>query len=119
VNFRNWIINEESVGIVDLDSVSVGPAATDLGSLLSVLHYRHRIGRLSRVRERRSVGAFLAGYASVRALPAARALRWHTAAALLNERAFHAVTLMRPEALPNLDVLLADARAILTGDGDV
>ena len=36
--------------------------------------------------------AFLLGYASVRPLPARAALRWHTAAALLIERIFRAVT---------------------------
>jgi hypothetical protein len=119
VNFRNWIIGEDGVGLIDLDLVSVGPAAADLGSLLSGLRYRHRIGRISRMVERQSASAVLAGYASVRALPAASAVRWYTAAALLTERALRAVTWMRSEALPHLDVLLRDARVILRGDGDV
>ena len=119
VNFRNWVINDECIGLVDLDSLCVGPAAADLGSMLAGLRYHHRIGRFSGALEWQSAAALLAGYASVRRLPAARALRWHAAAALLTERALHAVTWMRPEALPYLDVLLADARAILGGDGDV
>src|SRR5262249_38578308 len=119
VNFRNWIINEEYVGIVDLEAVSVGPAAADLGGLLSGFRYRHRVGRLSRVLERQSVSAFLTGYASVRALPTERGVRWHTAAALLTERALRAVTWVRPEPLQYLDVLLSDASAILMGNGDV
>ncbi len=119
VNFRNWIVGDDGVALVDLDLVSVGPAAADLGSLLSELRYRHRIGRISRMVERQSASTVLAGYASVRPLPAATAVRWYTAAALLTERALRAVTWMRPEALTHLDVLLADARTILDGDGDV
>ncbi len=69
--------------------------------------------------ERQSASTVLAGYASVRPLPAATAVRWYTAAALLTERALRAVTWMRLEALTHLDVLLADARTILDGDGDV
>lgn len=119
VNFRNWVVGADGVGLVDLDLVSVGPAAADLGSLLSGLRYRHRIGRISRMVERQSASAVLAGYASVRALPAARAVRWYTAAALLSERALRAVTWMRGDALPHLEALLRDARVILGGDGDV
>jgi len=119
VNFRNWLVDGASVGLLDLDLVSAGPAAADLGSMLSGLRYYHRIGRISRMVERRSASAILTGYASVRALPAASAVRWYTAAALLSERAFRAVTWMRSEALPHLAALLTDARVIVTGERDV
>lgn len=118
VNFRNWIVGDRGVGLVDLDSVSAGPSAADLGSLLSSLRYRHRVGRFPRAVERRLAAAVLAGYASVRDLPSPRLLRWHTAAALLTERVLRAVTRLRPEALPYLDVILTDARQALEGIDD-
>jgi hypothetical protein len=62
--------------------------------------------------------AFLEGYAMVSMLPPVSELRWHTAAALLAQRAFRAVTRVRPEALPHIEALLTDALRILRGHDD-
>ncbi len=47
-------------------------------------------------------------------LPAHASLQWHTAAALLVERIFRAVTRVRPLGLLHMPELLCDARALLT-----
>jgi hypothetical protein len=118
VNFKNWIATSEGVALVDLDAVSTGPAAADLGGVLSGLRYRYHIGRYSVTLERQLSDAFLDGYAMVSVLPPVSELRWHTAAALLAQRAFRAVTRVRPEALPHIEALLTDAQRILRGHGD-
>jgi Ser/Thr protein kinase RdoA (MazF antagonist) len=115
VNFKNWLATAHGVTLIDLDAVSTGPAAADIGGVLSGLWYRYRVGRFSAARERQLSRAFLAGYAAVRPLPSPAIVRWYTAAALLAERVLRAVTRIRPEGLPHLNTLLADAHALLTG----
>ncbi|NOT54100.1 MAG: phosphotransferase [Deltaproteobacteria bacterium] len=115
VNFKNWLATSDRVALIDLDAVSTGPAAADIGGVLSGLWYRYRVGRFSAATERHLARAFLAGYAAVRPLPSPAIVRWYTAAALLAERVLRAVTRIRPEGLPHLNTLLTDAHTLLTG----
>jgi len=55
--------------LIDLDKVSLGQAAVDLGSLLSLLRYKRLVGRLTAADERARVASLLAGYAGRRSLP--------------------------------------------------
>jgi aminoglycoside phosphotransferase (APT) family kinase protein len=118
VNSRNWILQDDRVALIDLDQVTLGPAAADLGGVLAGLRYRGCVGQLSRSDAGELARAFLAGYAGVRALPERAALRWHTAAALLVERALRAVNRVRAEGLLHLEALLAEASALLREDRD-
>lgn len=115
VNFKNWMATAAGVALIDLDAISTGPAAADLGGILSGFHYRRVIGRYTRVLAQRLETAFLSGYALVARVPDAAELRWHTAAALLAPRVFRAVTRLRGEALPHLQALLSEAHAQLRG----
>ncbi len=110
---KNGILVHDRMTLIDLDQAGAGPAAADLGGLLAGLRYSCRIGLCSRAAERALAGAFLAGYAAVRALPPPTELRWHAAAALLAERALRAVNRVRAEGLLHLDEILGDARALL------
>jgi hypothetical protein len=118
VHPRNGIVTDEGFALVDLDQVAVGSAAADLGSLLAWLRCRRRVGLLSAADEHQLADAFLEGYGSVRAVPDAADVRWHTAAALLTERALRAVTWVRPDVLDCLTDLIGDARALIDGDDD-
>jgi hypothetical protein len=100
-----------------LDQSGAGPAAADLGSMLALLHYNWRIGLITRSRERELANAFLDAYAATLQLPAQRSLSWHTAAALLSERALRSVNRIRPEGLNHLSQILNDAREILLTGG--
>jgi streptomycin 6-kinase len=98
------VLVDAGVTIIDLDQVAGGAAAADIGGVLAGLRY---------AREDALAAAFLTGYASVRMLPSGRVLRWHTAAALLAERALRAVNRVRPDGLRRLRPLLADAASLL------
>ena len=117
VHPKNGIALDGVVTLIDLDQTGVGPAAADLGSLLALLHYNCRIGLITAGRKRQLASAFLDAYAGCRQLPAQRSLSWHTAAALLSERALRSVNRIRPEGLRHLPQLLHDAREILRTGG--
>lgn len=117
VHPKNGIAANGLVTLIDLDQSAVGPAASDLGSMLALLHYNCRIGLLTRNRKRELASAFLDAYAGSRQLPTQSSLSWHTAAALLSERAVRSVNRIRPEGLHHLSQLLDDAREILRTGG--
>src|SRR5439155_21308149 len=75
----NGILAGSSVGLIDLDKVSLGPAAIDLGRLLCLLRYTRLGGLLTAADERARVASLLAGYAGRRPLPSSHALRWYAA----------------------------------------
>jgi len=117
VHPKNGIAANGLVTLIDLDQSGAGPAAADLGSMLALLHYNWRIGLITRSRERELANAFLDAYAATLQLPAQRSLSWHTAAALLSERALRSVNRIRPEGLNHLSQILNDAREILLTGG--
>jgi aminoglycoside phosphotransferase len=117
VHPKNGIALNGLVTLIDLDQSATGPAAADLGSMLALLHYNWRIGLFTRSRERQLASAFIDAYAGFRQLPSQRSLSWHTAAALLSERALRSVNRIRPEGLHHLSELLTDAREILRTGG--
>ena len=117
VHPKNGIALNGLVTLIDLDQSAVGPAAADLGSMLALLHYNWRIGQITPSRKRQLASSFLDAYADRRPLPAEKSLNWHTAAALLSERALRSVNRIRPEGLRQLSQLLNDAREILRTGG--
>jgi hypothetical protein len=106
---KNAIACGDRMGLIDVESVAMGPAAADLGSLLAGLVYRRETDRLSPDACRARTRAFLSGYASRRRLPSSPSLAWHTAAALFRERAARAVKRVRPLGLQSMAALLAAA----------
>jgi len=119
VNSRNWLLQDERVALIDLDQVAMGPAAADLGGALAGLIYREITNDWSAAEVRALGEALCAGYEAIRPLPANGALRWHTAAALLAERALRAVTRYRVDGLRHLEQLLATATVLLEAPDDV
>jgi tRNA A-37 threonylcarbamoyl transferase component Bud32 len=109
VHGKNAIAAGSEVALVDLDQASLGPPAADLGSVLAALRYMRCTGAVSQSTEAALAADLLAGYRSVRELPDRPALSWHTAAALLAERALRAVTRLRPGGLAVLPELIACA----------
>jgi Ser/Thr protein kinase RdoA (MazF antagonist) len=113
VNFRNALLEDGRVALIDLDQVAVGSAAAELGSVLASLRYAGVVALLPPAVIPGLSASFLAGYESVRALPSEPALHAHTSAALLGERCLRVVTRVRPEGLRRLPALLAEAREAL------
>jgi Ser/Thr protein kinase RdoA (MazF antagonist) len=110
---KNAIACADRMALIDVESVAIGPAAADLGSLLAGLVYRRETQRLSPGACRARVHAFLTGYAARRRLPSSTSLAWHTAAALFRERAARAVTRIRPLGLESMPALLSAAERLL------
>jgi aminoglycoside phosphotransferase len=87
------------VALIDLEHLSAGPAAADLGQVLAVS------GRPAR--------ELLRGYATVAPPPGEDALRWYTAAAILARVALPGVSRVRPDVLVKLRPLLEAAARML------
>ena len=115
VHPKNAILRDGRVVLIDLDQLSVGPSAAELGSVRAALRYRAVTGQARRGEVARWEAAFLNGFGATRSLPSGSQIRWYTAAALLNERALRAVNRMRPEGLAVMDALLDEARDELRG----
>ena len=113
VNFRNALLENGRVALIDLDQVATGPPAAELGSVLASLRYGAIVGVIQASVAPRLARSLLEGYAEVRPLPEESTLRAYTSAALLGERALRVVTRVRTEGLRRLPALLTDAREVL------
>jgi Ser/Thr protein kinase RdoA (MazF antagonist) len=113
VHPKNCVARGGALTLIDLDQCAAGDPAADLGSLLASLTYGRITSGASQPSTKTLGEAFLSGYESARDLPSRASLRWHTAAALLAERALRAVNRVRPEGLARLRELLAAARDVL------
>ena len=111
----NALVDGEAVALIDLDQMGLGPAAADLGSLVARLRYAAAVGDLAASDVAELEARFMAGYAARRPLPTAASLAWHTAAALLAERALRAVNRVNQAGLVHLDELVTAADSALTG----
>jgi aminoglycoside phosphotransferase len=113
VNFRNALLDNGRVALIDLDQVATGPAAAELGSVLASLRYAGVVGLLRPSVVPGLSASLLFGYAEALPPPDETALRAYTAAALLGERALRVVTRVRPQGLRCLPALLAEAQEVL------
>ena len=113
VNFRNALLDNGRIALIDLDQAAAGPAAAELGSVLASLRYAGIVGLIRPELVPELGAALLAGYRDLRRPPKDDQLRAHTAAALLAERCLRVVTRVRPEGLRRLPALLAEAQEVL------
>lgn len=111
-NENNAILQGDRVALIDFDRASIGSASSDVGNFLGLMRYFRSLGLTSQAIEQARAAAFKSGYSSVRALPDVGALSVHESAALA-ERAFRAVTRLRPRALEQVPALLSEACALL------
>ena len=116
---KNAIVCEDRIALIDVEDVALGAAAADVGSLLASFVYRRETGQVSGDACRARMLAFFAGYETVRRLPATSSLQWHTAAALLVERAARAVTRFRPLGLEHLPALISSSEQLLDSPVDL
>lgn len=113
---KNGILqDDETLTLIDFDQLSYGNASAEIGSFLAGLFYKEIIG-LDSERERREYSeAFLQGYAEIRNLPSQESLNWHTATALLTERALRSISRIRVEGLQNFSEILTVSEQVLAG----
>jgi tRNA A-37 threonylcarbamoyl transferase component Bud32 len=112
VHPKNIFLNEESLFLLDLDQAATGAGTADLGSVIAGLYCDACTG--SRTWQEASVlkRALLDGYG---AQHDSHELRWHIAAALLQERALRSVTRIRTATLQKLPEILRTAETVLNG----
>jgi hypothetical protein len=100
-NLRNALrLPDGRIALIDLEHLSAGPAAADLGQALAVS------GRPAR--------ELLRGYATVAPPPDLDALRWYTAASILARVALPGVSRVRPDVLVKAGPLLEAAAEMLS-----
>ena len=116
VHLKNGLLSGDEVQLVDLDQCASGHPAADIGSLFAAVLHRRMLGLLSASGPEELETAFLAGYTECAELDG-DAVRWHTAAAILVERAQRAVHRVLPASLVRLPSLLAAADRVLSGKG--
>lgn len=116
VHPKNAIWQDGQLTLIDLDQVSIGQAACDVGSFLAGLHYKKCTGEIAAKKRVEIAESFLSGYAQIRALPPEKSLRWHTATALFSERAARSISRLRVEGLKHLGEILAASEKILDED---
>jgi tRNA A-37 threonylcarbamoyl transferase component Bud32 len=117
VHLKNGLLAGEDVRLLDLDQCGRGHPAGDVGALLAALRQRRLVGELTSSQYEHLAAAFLAGYAEHAEIDA-DAVRWHTAAALLVDRAERAVHRVLPRSLERLPSLLLEAGSLLTRAAD-
>jgi Ser/Thr protein kinase RdoA (MazF antagonist) len=110
---KNVLINGSRAALIDVEEASWGPRAADLGSLLARLCCLRTMGGDARAADA-AADALLDGYATVAPVPHASSVRWHTAAALLVERARRTMTRVYAGDFPYLDAQLTEAARLLT-----
>ena len=112
VHPKNVFLNDDTLFLLDLDQAAIGTATADLGSVIAGLYGDACTG--SRTWNEAFVlqRALLTGY---EAPHESNELRWHIAAALLQERALRSVTRIRPVTLQKLPEILCAAEAVLNG----
>jgi aminoglycoside phosphotransferase (APT) family kinase protein len=106
LHIKNFIVSVAGVALIDLDTLAAGDPLEDVASFTAALY---SAGLADNVPERENelrVKSFVSAYErlsgwSIRTLD----LNWHIAAALTTERAFRAVTRMKPD-LPPTEVLM-------------
>ncbi|MEN3330165.1 MAG: Phosphotransferase enzyme family [Acidobacteriota bacterium] len=112
VHPKNILLNERTLFLLDLDQAAAGAATADLGSAIAGLYCDACTG--SRTWNETAVlkRALLTGYGAPHD---SHELRWHIAAALLQERALRSVTRIRTATLQKLPEILRTAETVLNG----
>ena len=106
---KNGLLAGDRMALIDLDQAGLGPAGRRPGQRARPAASSDRSSR-----PRPRPPCWLR-YAEVRPLPPAADLAWHTAAAMVAERAIRAVNRVHLDAVDTLSATLDDAALVLAG----
>lgn len=96
LHLKNFLVDAARVTLIDLDNVCTGSPYLDLGSLIAGLHTYSILHEKSEETVPRLVESFLRAYEIHVPWPIRRDLvDWHTAVALITERAYRCVTRLK------------------------
>jgi hypothetical protein len=94
--------------LIDLDNVCAGSPYHDLGSLVAALHYAGLLRSAPDGLVSGTVETLLESYAGCAPWPVPReVVDWHTAVALITERAYRSVTRLKNGRFALVDQLIA------------
>jgi aminoglycoside phosphotransferase len=113
---KNVLVHDEGISLVDLDQAGTGPAAAELGAMLSRLWCPRPGDETPDDTAAAAADALVASYG--RRAPGHRDLLWYAAAALLVERAARAVHRVDMRTLAVMDQVLATALSWTAERGD-
>ena len=113
LHLKNLLATTDGVALLDLDNLCAGDPAREIGSLTAMLYHHFLTGRISRQMADESAEHFIAGWQQGSKCELSKAaLRWHTAAALIYERALRCIVRLSDERVTLLDDLIALARQL-------
>ena len=112
VHPKNILLDGERLFLLDLDQAATGAAAVDLGSVIAGLYCDACTGLRTWREASLLKRALLTGFDTPQN---SHILRWHIAAALLQERALRSVSRIRTGTLQKLPEILLAAKAVLNG----
>ncbi|MFQ5783921.1 MAG: phosphotransferase [Alphaproteobacteria bacterium] len=113
---ENMLVDGERIALIDLDGVSLGPPAYELGCFVARVLHRALLEGKAPTAVHPIIQRFLKGYRAHADWPMPAAdIVWYTAAALVNERAFRSVKGLKSTFLETLDDLLGLAQIISNG----
>ena len=113
LRLRHLLVDGDEVGLIDVDTLCQGSPWQDLGSFSAAILYKGMLANLSDAVIEKSLTTFWVEYTRRVPWPMSRAaLDWHTAVALINERAFRSVTRLQEDKLERLHELIALATRI-------
>lgn len=96
LHLKNFLVDSARVTLIDLDNVCTGSPYLDLGSLIAGLHTYCILHEKSEKTVPRLVESFLQAYETHMPWPVRHDLvDWHTAVALITERAYRCVTRLK------------------------
>lgn len=104
LHLKNFFATGNRVALIDLDNLALGDPLRDVGSFIAALKYRELLDGKS---YRESIAGFVRAYRDgVNWEVADFALNWHTAAALVYERAYRCITRLKTGKLEILDDII-------------
>jgi hypothetical protein len=121
LHLQNFFVDDNAIqghrlALIDLDNLSTGSPWSDLGSLCAGLYYRGLVDGVAQPVIHQMIDHLCACYAEQVPWPLDRqAIDWYTAAALLNERAFRAITRMKQGRLAMIDDFVRIATEVVLG----
>ena len=117
LHLKNFLVASNQVALIDLDNVCIGSPWQELGSFAASLYYRSLLGEWPLALTERMIQHFHQAYVhNVNWSLPEPMIRWYTATALLNERAYRTVTRMKSGGFAVLDDLLRLAAQIVVGE---
>ena len=113
LHLQNFLNDNGTISLIDLDNVCVGSPWQDLGSFIAALYYRGLLKNIPTSTIDALSKTFCESYALASSWKLDEdAIRWYTATALISERIFRSITRLKAGRLDILDDLLELAKGL-------